>query len=432
MKETTVSNATLPPLQAELPEALREPTRSKSLLFMILYTVANMVIGVGNITIGSILLAEHVALFAPASQTTIFSLILGLGAIVAVVANPLIGMLSDRTTSRWGRRRLWYITGGVGTVLILLMMGQAPSLLVVAIGYILLQVTINMLQVALSALIPDQVPVRQRATISALSNGAGTLLGGLIGQTLVAQFFKGIPAAYTSLAIAIAIMVALFLLVLRETPLPKEHVPQRQLRQFLTMLRPLARREFALIWVARCLMFLAYSTVSAFMFFYLQDVVHYAQIFPGHSTAQGVQAFFGVNVLSIILASLIGGVLSDRLLRRKAFVIASSVIMAMGLLLYALFPIWSMVLVGTAVMAAGFGIYLGVDFALASQVLPAAADRGKDVGLFQSAIFLPMALSPVVAGITLSLLHSYLALFALLAIGTLLAAVLIIPIKSVR
>lgn len=432
MDEPIVSDMALPPMHLELPEALQEPTRSKGLLFMVHYMVANMVIGVGNIAIATILLPEHIATLTSVGQTTVFSVILGLGALAAVLTNPFVGMLSDRTTSHLGRRRPWYIAGGVLTVVDILLMAHAPSLLLLAIGYVVLEIGITMLLVTLSAILPDQVPLRQRATISALAGGPGVLLGGLVGQILVAQIFKGIPAAYTSLAITIAIMVTLFLLVLREAPLPREHSGPLQMKQVSGMLRPLGRRDFALVWVARCLMFLGYTTVVNFMFFYLQNAVHYAQLFPGQTTAQGVSLFFAVNVASIILASIVGGIISDRLQRRKTFVIAASVIMAVGLVLYAFFPTWSMVLVGTAFLGVGFGVYAAVDLALASQVLPSAADRGKDMGIFQSAIYVPMLLSPLVAGITLSLLHSYLALFALLAVGALLAAVLIVPVKSVR
>src|SRR5260370_34019313 len=227
-------------------------------------------------------------------------------------------------------------------------------------------------------------------------------------------------------------MVALFLLVLREARLPREHTQPLQLKQVSGMLQPLGRRDFALVWLARCLIFLGYTTVVSFMFFFLQNVVHYSKLFPGQTTAQGVSLFFAVNVASIIIASVVGGIISDRLQRRKLFVIVASIIMMVGLLVYAFFPTWTMVLVGTVLMGAGFGVYVGVDLALASQVLPAAADRGKDIGIFNAAIFVPMILSPVVAGIALGALHSYLALFALLAVGTLVAAVLIVPIKSVR
>src|SRR5213079_1140793 len=146
-------------------------------------------------------------------------------------------------------------------------------------------------------------PIRQRATVSAFAVGLGVLLGGLFGQILVASFFTAIPAAYTSLAVTIAIMVGLFLLVLRDTPLPKEHVQPLRVEHALAMLKPLAHREFALVWVARCLIFLGYTTVVGFMFFFLQDAVHYARLFPGQTIAQGVQTFFAVNVVAIIVAS---------------------------------------------------------------------------------------------------------------------------------
>src|SRR5256885_9580874 len=130
--------------------------------------------------------------------------------------------------------------------------------------------------------------------------------------------------------------------------------------------------------------------------------VHYAKLFPGQTTGQGVQTFFALNAGSILVASLLGGILSDKLQRRKLFVIVASLIMAVGLLLYAFFPTWSMVLVGTVVLGVGTGIFFAVDIALASQVLPAAADRGKDMGIINAAVFVPMILSPVIAGITLS------------------------------
>jgi len=246
MDESIRSDTALTEVQVELPEALREPTRSKNLLFMVLFTVASMVVGVSNIAIVPILLPEQIAILMRGNQASIFSLILGLSSLVGVLTNPIVGMLSDRTTSRLGRRRPWYIVGGVLTVIDILLMAHATSLLAVALEWIILQVPINMLYVTLSAIIPDQVPLRQRATFSALAGGPGVLLGGLFGQILVAQFFKGLSAAYTSLAITIAIMAALFLLVLREVPLSKEHVPQLRARHALAMLKPLASRGISL------------------------------------------------------------------------------------------------------------------------------------------------------------------------------------------
>ena len=418
----------------ELPEVLQEPTTSKHPLFLVLYGVANMVIGIGNITLATVLLPRQIATMVSANQTGTFALIVGVGAVAAVLTNPLVGMLSDRTTSRFGRRRSWLVAGGVLTVAAVLLLSTATSLLLLVVEWIFLEIAINIVQASLTAILPDQVPVRQRATVSAFAAGLGTLLGGLFGQILVAQVFKEIQAAYVSIAVAIVIMLALFLLVLHEAPLPREYVPPFRIKQIFAAysLTPLAHRDFFLTWLARCLMFLGYTTVVNFMFFYLQDAVQYVRVFPGQTTAQGVQTFFAINVGSILVASLFGGMLSDKMQRRKLFVIVASIIMTVGLLLYAFFPTWAMVIVATVVLGLGMGVFLAVDLALASQVLPRAADRGKDMGIINTAIFLPMILSPLIAGVTLSALHSYLVLFSLLAVGTLFSAILIVPIKSVR
>jgi len=418
----------------ELPEVLQEPTSSKHALFLVLYGVANMVIGIGNITLATVLLPRQIASMVSANQTGTFALIVGVGAVAAVLTNPLVGMLSDRTTSRFGRRRSWLVAGGILTVAAVLLLSVASSLLLVVIEWIFLEIAINLVQASLTAILPDQVPVRQRATVSAFAAGLGTLLGGLFGQILVAQVFKEIQAAYVSIAVAIVIMLALFLLVLHEAPLPREYVPPFRIKQIFAAysLTPLAHRDFFLTWLARCLMFLGYTTVVNFMFFYLQDAVQYVRVFPGQTTAQGVQTFFAINVGSILVASLFGGMFSDKMQRRKLFVIVASIIMTVGLLLYAFFPTWAMVIVATVVLGLGMGVFLAVDLALASQVLPRAADRGKDMGIINTAIFLPMILSPLIAGVTLSALHSYLVLFSLLAVGTLFSAILIVPIKSVR
>ena len=431
---TRAAQAELSREQKEIPHALQEPTHPKSLLFLILYGVGNMVMGVGNIALATVLLPMHLASLTQSNQTGIFSLILGIGAVAAVLTNPLAGMLSDRTTSRLGRRRPWLITGGVLTVVALFLLAITSSLLALTLEWILLQIGTNVVQVALSAILPDQVPVRQRATVSAFANGSGALLGGLLGQILVTEFFTAIPIAYISIAVTVTLMLLSFLLVLHDIPLTKEHVPPFHVKHIVSAywLNPMTYPDFALTWLASCLTFLGYTTVVNFMFYFLQDALHYSRLFPGQSTAQGVQTFFAINVGSIIVASLIAGLLSDKLERRKVFTIVSSLIMMVGLLLYAFFPMWSMVLIATVLLGIGYGIFLAVGLALASQVLPTAIDRGKDIGLINTTLFLPMILSPIFAGITLNALHSYLVLFLPLAVASLIAALLILPIKTVR
>jgi MFS family permease len=52
-------------------------------------------------------------------------------------------------------------------------------------------------------------------------------------------------------------------------------------------------------------------------------------------------------------------------------------------------------------MGVGYGIYTSVDFALITQVLPGAADRGKDLGVINIANALPQVVAPGIAGVIL-------------------------------
>ena len=94
------------------------------------------------------------------------SLVAATGSLVALVANPLFGRLSDRTTSRWGMRRPWILVGLAGGSVGILVVALAPAVWVVLIGWCLAQLFFNAMLAAIVAVLPDQVPVEQRGTVA--------------------------------------------------------------------------------------------------------------------------------------------------------------------------------------------------------------------------------------------------------------------------
>jgi MFS family permease len=407
------------------------PTQALGPGFLLLYGLANAVIGIGNITFYTLLLPERLATIAPHAQTAAFILISASGAVASILTNPLVGAFSDRTTSALGRRLPWVLVGGMLLLLAMLCLALASSLLVLGLGSILLQIAINVLLAALSAIIPDQVPLVQRATVSAVG-GMAPLVGGLIGQVIVGQVVTQPPLAFLVLGQVSLIILLLFCLRVRDQSVPASPPPFRLVDVPRSLwLSPRRYPDFALTWLARCLIFLTSTTVVNYMYYYLQDEVRLPQV-NSIPVAQGVQIFYTLYVISLLVASLIAGRLSDRLQRRKPFVIGASGLMAIGMALFACFPSWQMVLVATVILGLGFGTYLSVDLALASQLLPEAKQHGKDIGLINTAIFLPMLIAPLLAGVALGQGHSYPLLFGLIVLGTILAAVLIVPIKQVR
>jgi MFS family permease len=84
-----------------------------------------------------------------------------------------------------------------------------------------------------------------------------------------------------------------------------------------------------------------------------------------------------------------------------------------------------------AVLGAGFGIYLAVDQALVTQVLPAALDRAKDLGVINVANSGPQVLAPALAAPIVAWLGGYTALYLATAAVTVLGGVLVRNVRSV-
>ena len=89
-------------------------------------------------------------------------LILSVGGLAGVIAGPIAGALSDRTTSRWGRRRPWILAGSVLTAASLVLTGVQTEPITVGAAWIGVSIGIAVTSAALSALIADQVDALRR------------------------------------------------------------------------------------------------------------------------------------------------------------------------------------------------------------------------------------------------------------------------------
>ncbi|GAC1372305.1 MAG: MFS transporter [Ktedonobacteraceae bacterium] len=437
MSESIVNPQDLPEAvpvssDASLPEALQAPLRSVSLGWQLLLSLANLVVWMSIFPTFQILLPDQVAAFDPLNKVTLLAGISLAGGVAAILGNLLAGALSDRTTSRLGRRRPWIVVGAVLSAASLVLLALASNVPLLALGVILFQFCINIDIATLAALVPDQVPVRQRATTSAFA-GLALPLGAVIGLTLVAQVIRATLPSYLILAVVLLVVIVLYFFVIRDVPLPKEVMPPFSLRQFLgSFLHPLGNRDFTLTWVGRILVIFGYYTMVGYLLYFLHDVVHYEQLFPGQTAAQGVAIFQVISTGALIISAIVSGIISDRLQQRKVFVVTAALIMALALAILALFPTWSTVLIAAAILGLGFGIFTSGDQALQTQVLPEQRDRGKDLGIQNTANLIPQILVPIVVGIVLALFHSYAALFLLGALSACAGAGLILPIRSVR
>jgi MFS family permease len=357
------------------------------------------------------------------------ALVAGVGALVAMIANPFLGKLSDRTASRLGMRRPWMVIGLVGGSLGILVVALAPSVPVVLVGWCVAQLFFNALLAALVAVLPDQVPVVQRGLVAGVL-GICLPVASVTGTFLV-KLFTGNQLAMFLVPCAVGgFLILLFVTALRDRRLDRADRPAWSLRELVSTfyVSPRTSPDFAWAFVSRFLFVLAYAFLTTYQAYYLLDKIGSAEAaVPG-------QIFLGTLVQSgvIVVASLVGGRLSDRTGRRKAFVVTAATIYGVAMFVVAIASSFNGFLVGMAIGGLGFGVYMAVDLALVVDVLPDTENAAKDLGVLNIAGALPSSIAPALAPAILAVGGGYGLLYAVAGVCGLAAAAAILPVKRVR
>jgi MFS family permease len=358
------------------------------------------------------------------------ALVAGVGALLAIFANPFFGKMSDRTTSRFGMRRPWLIGGLLGGSLGILVVGLAPSVEVVLVGWCMAQVSFNALLAAQMGVIPDQVPAEQRGLVSGL---VGICLPiAAVSGTFLVNLFTGDPLLMLLVPSAIGgSFVVLFAASLRDRRLLASDRPAWSFRELAGTFYVDPRRnpDFGWAFASRFLLVLAYAFLVTYQAYYLLEQIGSAE----SSVPQ--QIFLGTLAQSVLLisASLVAGRLTDRTGRRKVFVFLAAMVYGLALFLIAVASDFDGFLVGMALSGLGFGMYFAVDLALVLDVLPDKANVAKDLGVFNMASAIPFSLAPAIAPAVLAAGNgSYGVLFAAAGLCAVVGAFAILPVRRVR
>ena len=150
-------------------EALAEPERNVRGLFMAGLALANLGIMVAFFApLQNLLPRMSEQISGPTGKEAALAIVTGVGVIGSVIGNPLAGALSDRTTSRWGRRRPWMLGGSLLGFVGLILLPNMNTIWSLTIAWLAVQFAVNAAYAGLTATIPDQVPVRQRGVASGL------------------------------------------------------------------------------------------------------------------------------------------------------------------------------------------------------------------------------------------------------------------------
>ncbi|WP_128376758.1 MFS transporter [Streptomyces cavernae] len=411
------------------PDPLAEPVVPVRRSWTAALSLANWAVWVGWYGPLQILLPSQAEDFAPGtgmSKETLLAWVTGVGAVVSLVATPLFGALSDRTTARWGRRTPWIVAGGAGGAVSLMLLGAAGGPLTMAVGWCAVQLTLNAVWATVTAAVPDRVPRLQRGAVGGWL-GAAQILG-VVGGTGLATLAGGTVAGYAACAAFSLAGVLPYALGHRDIRLPREARPPWSWRTFAAgfWLSPRRYPDFGWAWLTRFLVNLSNSIGVLYLLYYLRDRVHHPD------PEQGVLILTAVNAVMLLATVVIAGVWSDRVGRRKPFVVWSGLVMAVAAGLIAAWPTWTGTIIAAALLGLGFGVFASVDFALMTDVLPRALDRGKDLGVINVANALPQVAAPALAAPIVTYLGGYRVLYLVSALIGLAGAVLVGRIRGVE
>jgi MFS family permease len=432
-----------------IPAAARARTSAR---FVAIYALAYAALWLALLTPAIITLALRVRQLAPDNAAEPISRVLMAGAIVALVSNPVFGALSDSTRSRFGRRRPWLVGGVLCGCASLAVIGLAPTVNVVLLGWCAAQLSFNAVLAAMVAIIPDRVPPAQRGTVVGIL-GVCMPIGQITGTYLVQLLSVNmLMALLVPGAIGVVGVFALVYVLGREPGASgpglatvAELSAPAQLDvpvasgasavlgapvQPATAGRRGSRRDFGWAWLSRVFFTTGSCFLQAYQPFFLLDALHM-------SPADVPRLMFRstlVQAAMVVIWSLISGRLSDRTGLRKPFVMAGSTLQGLGLWVIAFSHSYSMLLLGVGLVGMGHGVYEGVDLALVTDVLPdRARHAAKDLGLLNIANTLPQVIAPLAAPVILAISRGdYLLLFAVAGAVAVLGSVFLLPLKNVR
>lgn len=376
-----------------------------------------------------ILVPDQIARIDEQNKVANLAIVMTASSIATIIIHPLIGALSDRTRSRLGRRAPWMIVGGATGALFTVLLAGAGSVWAVCLYWVLMMLCVNSVATVGSAIVPDRF-ARERLGVASAVVALGIFVGMGAGVALAGVAVNSIGVGYAAFGIGFLIVCVLFVVFNRDFSSREMHREPFSWLAFFTSFWVDPRRypDFWWAFAGRFFLILAYQSVQSYLLYILRD---YIGLSDAESTGMST-LITAVMLIGALVTTYFCGRISDRTGRRKIFVFVSSLIMAVSLLIPLLMPSVTGMFALAAVFGVGYGIYMSVDTALMNEVLPAADQAAKDLGILNIATALPQAFTPALVGVLILVTGGYAAVFIAGIVFAVLGALTVIPIRSVR
>ncbi len=411
-----------------------EPRRKVSARWIALFATAWFGIWMAQLTPIQLLLPQQVNDANPTKDwvqsVVAFGIISGIAGACALIAYPLTGALSDRTTSRFGRRRPWIFVGTLLFAVSLFLLGLQATMIGIGIFWSLALTGFCVVSAAITATISDQVPVNQRGVVSAWVS-APQAIGTVLGLVLVLALGLSQLLGYSLMSVLLILLVLPFLLMIPDEVLPRVLRPPFSFGILVKgfWVNPVKHPDFGWTLLGRILVNIGNALGTTLLLYFLEFGLH-----RGKSSQDDLLLLTVIYLVTFIIAALVMGRLSDAIGQRKVFVYAAAYLQALAALVLAFIPDWTIAQFAAGLLGLGYGCFMSVDQALATQVLPDVHTRGKDLGIMNIATAVPQAIAPLLGAFIVAsfVTDGFQALFIASAIAATLGGLAITPIKGVR
>ncbi|WP_423602224.1 MFS transporter [Sphingomonas sp. MS122] len=353
-----------------------EPPNRRSLHFILLVALANAGGVIGFLPLLTLLLPVKVGEIAGDDRLAAFTATVIVGAIAASISNLLFGWLSDRSVARGRGRRKWIAFGLAGLAASFACVDLASTPLQIVAAIALFQTAVNAVLAPMFAVMADEVPDAQKGLAGGLI-ALGAPLAAAVGAMMLTIGITREPARLAFVFGAVLLCV-LPLLVTAPRAAPPGQSEAGESR--------LSGRDLAVAWTARLLVQVAGNALSLYLVYY------FATVDPSTPAAKGVGALGHLMTVAYLLplpVAVLAGRWSDRIGRRKPFLLAFGALAALGSAGLAVAWSWWSAAIAFALYAMGSAVFLSLHSGFAMQLLPDPRHRGRDLGLINLTNTLP-------------------------------------------
>jgi len=326
------------------------------------------------------------------------------GALISTAIELIAGPISDRSTSRWGRRRPFILWGTLLSLPFILLFMTTQSFWLLVAHFVAIQLFLNWANGPYQAVIPDYVPPERHGLASAYM-GMMTLAGNLIGLALAGALLSEPPLLLGELSrparmqLVGGVLAAFLLLTMLWTVLgmheprwqPCHPGEQRLHWKLFTNIWLNELPNFRWVVISRLVFNMGFFTALFYLEYYLRDTIGLKDLAPQHAFG-----FMATATLTGVLGNWLAGVLADRV-SKKRLIYGCIALMCICAGLFLMARELPLVYLTGALFGVAWGAYAAVDWALASNLVP-VSESGRYMAIWHIAMTLPQVVAPLIAG----------------------------------